>query len=368
MDVPDRDNAYKEDFSNFYNRRRRIARRRYRFEKNDIVLVTVDGRQWLGVILARLPYDRDQLTYEYKVESIRFNERPYFVQEENLQIWNSDGRRCPRENSPPSRPRSGGKEIKECDRVSAKWTDGTESPGTVQKVSRKHIFVTFDEDGVTWPRLRKHVTLRRHQRDPKASSQSRELEIKQGDRVSAKNPDGRWYHGTVIKVEEGIVDVKYDDYPYTYPHERKHVTLLNSRARARSESSEFDEHRAIADRVEKLETELQNLKRTVGEDAEKEELRNKVRQLEDENAALANEKQELQDKKAALENQKQELQDEKEELEDEKLCLICYDKERSHLITPCFHLCLCHGCAGKIVNRCPMCKGQIGQIQRVFCI
>lgn len=376
MDVP-----YKDSY--FYN----MSARRRQFEKNHVVWATVDGIQWWkGVILARGP---DQSKYKYKVESMD-DERTYFVGEEDLRKWNPDessppprppvsehrranrqrsSRRCPRENSPPRRPspsrppspprrpppseREYTEQRYEFSRRTGKWSrtgkvagarrserrSKYRSPSPRRKASsRRHSPSPRRELS---PR-RRHISPRREpsprrrrispRREPSprgrsvdrarrsrhgcCRSQSREpiqqREIKEGDLVSAKWTDGRWHPATVISVyKEGIIDVLYDDYADIYPRRREDVKFQVV-------------------------------------------LRNKLRQAEDE--------------KAALENEKAVLENEKEELEKEKLCKICFDKERSHVITPCFHFCLCHGCAGKIVNKCPMCKGRIGRIQKVYCI
>ncbi len=47
-------------------------------------------------------------------------------------------------------------------------------------------------------------------------------------------------------------------------------------------------------------------------------------------------------------------------------CVICLSNERSYLITPCNHLCCCATCAGQIQDHCPICRGSIDSIQRIF--
>ena len=60
-------------------------------------------------------------------------------------------------------------------------------------------------------------------------------------------------------------------------------------------------------------------------------------------------------------------QDDHEELK-ELQCVICFSGERSHLITPCNHLCCCSTCARQIHEQCPICRGHIGSIQRIFLV
>jgi hypothetical protein len=51
----------------------------------------------------------------------------------------------------------------------------------------------------------------------------------------------------------------------------------------------------------------------------------------------------------------------------EKLnCPICFSNERSHLVTPCNHLCCCSTCATQIKDECPICRHPINSIQRIF--
>ncbi|CAF0795245.1 unnamed protein product [Rotaria sp. Silwood1] len=59
-------------------------------------------------------------------------------------------------------------------------------------------------------------------------------------------------------------------------------------------------------------------------------------------------------------------QKEYEELRKQLECVICLSGERCCLISPCNHLCCCATCAKKIQNHCPICRGDIESIQRIF--
>ena len=48
-----------------------------------------------------------------------------------------------------------------------------------------------------------------------------------------------------------------------------------------------------------------------------------------------------------------------------KLCVICLDKERDMVLTPCFHLCLCTECSVPL-TRCPLCRNEIVSKNKVY--
>ena len=49
-------------------------------------------------------------------------------------------------------------------------------------------------------------------------------------------------------------------------------------------------------------------------------------------------------------------------------CVVCLDMTPTHIVVPCGHHCLCAGCASMKLDSCPMCKGSIGQIIKVFTV
>ena len=46
-------------------------------------------------------------------------------------------------------------------------------------------------------------------------------------------------------------------------------------------------------------------------------------------------------------------------------CCICYAKDRTHAVDPCFHLCVCESCAARI-TKCPIGREEIVQMRRIF--
>ena len=48
-------------------------------------------------------------------------------------------------------------------------------------------------------------------------------------------------------------------------------------------------------------------------------------------------------------------------------CCVCLNEHREYAVVPCFHLCVCHQCAFRLV-RCPICRIDIERMQRVFTV
>jgi hypothetical protein len=70
--------------------------------------------------------------------------------------------------------------------------------------------------------------------------------------------------------------------------------------------------------------------------------------------------------KRVLDEDNGEINKQYDELQQKIICVICLSNERSHLITPCNHLCCCSTCADQIQNFCPICRRPIYSIQRIF--
>ena len=69
------------------------------------------------------------------------------------------------------------------------------------------------------------------------------------------------------------------------------------------------------------------------------------------------------------ENLKRILEDEQEK----RLCVVCRDNNKSVLVLPCKHICLCVDCARKVVEHpnpvrrvCPLCRADIETVMNVF--
>jgi len=53
----------------------------------------------------------------------------------------------------------------------------------------------------------------------------------------------------------------------------------------------------------------------------------------------------------------------------ESECVVCLDKPKDHVITPCMHLCLCEDCVAtysKKNAKCPLCSKRVVKIMRIF--
>mmetsp|Transcript_16245 Transcript_16245/g.17597 ORF Transcript_16245/g.17597 Transcript_16245/m.17597 type:complete len:187 (+) Transcript_16245:158-718(+) len=61
----------------------------------------------------------------------------------------------------------------------------------------------------------------------------------------------------------------------------------------------------------------------------------------------------------------------KNQIESEKgnrLCVVCQEKEKSVVLLPCRHLCLCYGCSEshQSIARCPLCRQSVNEKITVF--
>ena len=54
----------------------------------------------------------------------------------------------------------------------------------------------------------------------------------------------------------------------------------------------------------------------------------------------------------------------------EALCVVCMDAPKDHFIRPCMHVCTCEACTQQLQEQgaqsCPVCRGPIEGIERVF--
>ncbi|KAL8472991.1 hypothetical protein ACS0TY_029996 [Phlomoides rotata] len=61
-----------------------------------------------------------------------------------------------------------------------------------------------------------------------------------------------------------------------------------------------------------------------------------------------------------------------EDLYDGKICVICYDDQRTCFFIPCGHCVACHTCANRIVNEesksCPICRGIIEKVRKLHIV
>lgn len=51
---------------------------------------------------------------------------------------------------------------------------------------------------------------------------------------------------------------------------------------------------------------------------------------------------------------------------DSGLCVICWEGPKTHVVVPCGHQCVCDSCSSAIGQRCPMCRGDVERVVKVF--
>jgi hypothetical protein len=54
---------------------------------------------------------------------------------------------------------------------------------------------------------------------------------------------------------------------------------------------------------------------------------------------------------------------------EETLCVVCFDAPKQYAMLPCLHMCACEACAQQLMqlrHRCPVCRGRIERVGRVF--
>jgi hypothetical protein len=67
--------------------------------------------------------------------------------------------------------------------------------------------------------------------------------------------------------------------------------------------------------------------------------------------------------------QKEENKADEGENQEENLCKVCYEAQVNAAFVPCGHHITCHGCAQRVHtrgDRCPMCRGRVQSVLRVF--
>jgi len=58
----------------------------------------------------------------------------------------------------------------------------------------------------------------------------------------------------------------------------------------------------------------------------------------------------------------------KKEQRESRLCVVCIDQEKTNLVVPCGHFCLCENCAEQLPRpvKCPVCRGGAREVVRVY--
>jgi Zinc finger, C3HC4 type (RING finger) len=62
----------------------------------------------------------------------------------------------------------------------------------------------------------------------------------------------------------------------------------------------------------------------------------------------------------------EEEEDEKQTQRVDMSCVVCTDLQRDMYIYPCMHLCVCKACGLRLNGVCPICRGTIKNLQRVY--
>ncbi|CAM9705044.1 unnamed protein product [Chrysoparadoxa australica] len=61
------------------------------------------------------------------------------------------------------------------------------------------------------------------------------------------------------------------------------------------------------------------------------------------------------------------IQREKEQLEEQKLCCVCQTEEKSVMLLPCSHLCVCQHCSlHEMLTKCPICRSVVQATHIVY--
>lgn len=47
-------------------------------------------------------------------------------------------------------------------------------------------------------------------------------------------------------------------------------------------------------------------------------------------------------------------------------CVVCLDAQAKHAMVPCGHLCVCGDCAKQSLNDCPVCRGKVDNVIRIY--
>jgi len=47
-------------------------------------------------------------------------------------------------------------------------------------------------------------------------------------------------------------------------------------------------------------------------------------------------------------------------------CVVCFQEEKSILLEPCMHICVCAHCSERITDRCPLCVARVVRKRRIF--
>merc|ERR1711997_1002205 len=70
-----------------------------------------------------------------------------------------------------------------------------------------------------------------------------------------------------------------------------------------------------------------------------------------------------------IDDVKEEDLNEDDDEDDSKLCIVCLDGDRDHVIIPCGHICVCTDCMWLYSRggaECPICRAKVSMVVRTF--
>jgi len=94
-----------------------------------------------------------------------------------------------------------------------------------------------------------------------------------------------------------------------------------------------------------------------------------LEQLRNERLRAQQRQREISELKKALEKERE--TEKKVEIEviavdEDHICSICMDAKKDMIILPCFHMCACETCSKQLPAECPVCRGKILEIRKVY--
>ena len=113
---------------------------------------------------------------------------------------------------------------------------------------------------------------------------------------------------------------------------------------------------------QQLENQLQGSKASIAS------LTSQLNEFKDKLSLSSSQLNEARNQLSELEKNYKLLTGDHEALSERYLCVICQDAQKTILLRPCNHLCLCGNCASNVtaVRRCPLCNTTITERMKVF--
>merc|ERR1712217_359308 len=77
----------------------------------------------------------------------------------------------------------------------------------------------------------------------------------------------------------------------------------------------------------------------------------------------------VEDTKGNVSNPTDVQEEDLDEEDDSKLCIVCLDGDRDHVLIPCGHICICADCKSLYTGddaECPLCRAKVEMVVRTF--